>query len=734
MALLRKHKVSNMHLKKIGTGILGLHIVSILQAGDVITESNETLWFALVALAIVGLLILFVSSKQSRKLQDMHQALFNKQIEMEKNQNLLLTTMSENIHNIAKQTLEESRQVLHAPTTTVEKKEEMFSNVENRLLDVTNDLIDFLRLKSKKVEIINEEFNINNVLNEVSGTICTQFSGSKCELIFDIDKNIPRRLIGDSLHLGQILESILEYQMDQANLTEVKLEISMFDTYADNIEMQFKVTDTGLGLTTEEQENLFTPYYDEELGSYVGLGLFVSNELISMMDGKLSVQSTIGKGSTFTLAVPLTVVDKSNKRMYRLPKKVLIEKQVLIVDDNYNSALAIKKMFAYFRHDVTVLTQEEFRRNIPNLTPFDIIVLNESLFSVRLVEYLTKIKMGKSFKVIALNSLLRAGKSTFIDDIIDLHLFKPLNQERIFELIVNLYDLKDSIEFDGEQEETKRVATHKSHIIETKGITQERFQDFTGKNLLIVEDNLINQKVLTNLLHLSQMKISIANNGQEAVDMVKESKNKYDLILMDINMPIMDGYTATQMIRLDSKFDTLPIVAFTALVLDSEIKKMFNAGINAFLAKPLNVGKLYTALAMYLLDAPLPKVESIKHIEEQEVIKYEGIDIVEGIMRSNNNEALYLEVLKEFSEAYGESGTVFEKLVKEHRYEQIKMLCVDMKGLSGAIGAHDMHQLMTEILQMILYKKYDIVGNYKEKYIFEIKTLNRSIKKYLANI
>jgi len=721
-----------MQFQKIGIGILGLNISTWLYAGDGSHTENIELWVALVALATVGLMILFFSSRQARKLQELHQALFDKQLEMEKNQNLLLTNMSENIHNIAKQALEESRQVINTPVS-VESKEELITNVENRLLDVTNDLIDFLRLKSKKVEILNEEFNINNVLNEVSGTICTQFAGSSCELIFDIDKNIPRKLIGDSLHLGQILESILEYQMDQANVGEVKLEISMFETYGDNIEMQFKVSDTGLGLTTEAQEQLFTPYYDEALGSYVGLGLFVSNELVTMMDGKLSVQSTIGKGSVFTLALPLKVVDKTNKRMYRLPKKVLIEKKVLIVDDNYNAALAIKKMFAYFKHEVTVLTQEEFRRNIPNLTPFDIIVLNQGLFSVRLVEYLNKIKMGKSLKVIALNSLLKADKNSFVDDVIDNYLYKPLNQERIFELIVGLYDLKDSVALDEDEKETKRVQTTKTHILETRGITQERFEDFKGKNLLIVEDNLINQKVLTNLLHLSQMKISIANNGQEAVDMVKDSKNNFDLVLMDINMPIMDGYTATQMIRLDHKYDNLPIVAFTALVLDSEIKKMFNSGINAFLAKPLNIGKLYTAMAMYFNDVEI-STPVVEPVEEREFASYAGLDIKEGIERSNGSEALYLEVVKEFSEAYGESGAVFEKLVKEHRYEQIKMLCIDMKGLTGAIAAHDMHNLMTEILQHILYKKYDLVANYKEKYIFEIKTLNRSIKKYLEDI
>lgn len=719
-----------MQRKILEISILALCATSIVQAKVVIDNENFGLWMGLVALAAVGVGILYVSSQQARKMQAMHKTLLEKQIEMEKNQNILLTSMSENIHSIAKQTLEEGHQM--TPPRKVEIEEE-FSNVENRLLDVTNDLIDFLRLKSQKVEIVEEEFNINNVLNEVSGNICSKFAGSPTELIFDIDKNIPRNLIGDSLHLGQILESILEYQMDQANLSEVKLEITLFETYGENIEMQFKVTDTGIGLTTEALESLFIPYYDENKSSYVGLGLFVSSELTTMMNGKISVESTIGKGSTFTLALPLKVVDIKNKRMYRLPKKVLITKQVFIVDDNYTAALALKKMFAYFKHEVTVITKEEFRANIPNLTPYDIIVLNEGLFTVRLVEYLNKIKMGKSFKVIALNSLLRANKKSFVDDVIDSHLFKPFNQERIFELIVSLYDLKDAAYPKRKEENEKCVLTHKAHILETKETTQESFKDFSGKHILIVEDNLINQKVLINLLHLSSMKLSIANNGQEAVDMVKDKKRKFDLVLMDINMPIMDGYTATQMIRLDARFDDLPIVAFTALVLDSEIKKMFHSGINAFLAKPLNIGKLYTAMAMFLLEAPL-KETLVRKIEKREIAVYDGINIAEGIQRSNGNEALYLEVLKEFSEAYGDSHNTFAKLVKEHRFEQIKMLCIDMKGLSGAIGAEDMHTLMIELLQLFLYKKYEIVANYEEKFSFEIKTIKRSISKYIQSI
>ncbi|HEY9128465.1 MAG TPA: response regulator, partial [Sulfurovum sp.] len=456
-----------------------------------------------------------------------------------------------------------------------------------------------------------------------------------------------------------------------------------------------------------------------------------AHELVHMMKGKLSVESVKEKGSTFTLSLPFDLVEKTNQRKYRLPEKVLIEKKVFIVDTNYNSALAVKKMFAYFRHEVTVLSPSEFMKNMPNLTSYDIVVLHESFFTIRLVEYLKKIKMEKELKVVALISLLQTNKETYVNEVIDTHLFKPLNQERVFEMIVNMYDIKVPVQKEEDEKNvSKEIQTHRKHIMETKGVTQHSFKDFSGRKILIVEDNVINQKVLLSLLHHSGMSISIANNGQEAVDMIKQGKVEFDLVLMDINMPIMDGYAATQMIRLDSKFDTMPIVAFTALVLDSEIQKMFNCGINAFLAKPLNIGKLYTVLQLYLSHTDVVPARNEEALPKKE-ITYQGIDIKEGLRHANNSDALYLEVLKEFTTAYGTSDEIFNKLVQEHRYEQVKMLCVDMRGLSGTIGAQEMHDLVTEILNKILYKKYDLLVNYKEKYRSELQRLNHSIGQYV---
>ncbi|MDQ7084308.1 MAG: response regulator [Sulfurovum sp.] len=702
-------------------------------------ELNDSmiLWLGFVALAFVSILILFLSSRRAATLQRVHQSLLDKQITMEQNQNMLLTTMGQNIHNIAVKTLEEGRKVLDISRQTGENKDVLFANVENKLLGVTTDLISFLRLKSEKIEILNEEFNINNILNEVSGSICRKFTGSQSELIFEIDKNVPRRLIGDSLHIEKILESILEYQMGQGTAIEVKLKIAMFNTHGNSVDMQFSITDTGSGIDENTVESLFNPYYDEALGGYVGLGLFISNELVNLMDGTLSVQSTMGRGNTFTLSLPLYVHDKANQRRYRLPKKGLIEKKVLIVDEHYNAALAIKEMFAYFRHEVTVLSLNDFHKERADFRAFDIVVLHQNIFDATLIEYIQEVKAEKTFHVVALNALLRTNKSDFIDTSIDSYLFKPVNQERIFELIICLYDKKEEILLENKVSSEAMVAPmkeiHKSHIVETKGITPESFKVFGGKHLLIVEDNIINQKVLSNILNISRMKISIVNNGQEAVEIVTKGIHTFDLVLMDINMPIMDGYSATQMIRLDKKFDSLPIVAFTALVLDSEVTKMFHAGINVFLSKPLNIGKLYTVFTMYLREASLPKVRPQKPIKRI-IKKYEGIDISIGIAHSNKSEALYVELLKEFSEAYGTSDTVFTSLVTEHRYAQIKMLCVDMKGLAGTIGANDMQVLVTEVLQLLLYNKHALIANYTEAYSFEITKLDASIQEYLADI
>ena len=388
-------------------------------------------------------------------------------------------------------------------------------------------------------------------------------------------------------------------------------------------------------------------------------------------------------------------------------------------------------MFSYFKHDIKVVTKEEFIKNMYNLTRYDIVILDEALLNIRTVDYLSRIKKEQKLKVVALTSLLQENESASLNPVVDKSLAKPLNQERIFELIIDMYSINVFNALDKQDQDalSEKTLIHRSAIIETPHIIQESFSDFNGMSLLIVEDNIINQKVLANVLKPSGINISIANNGREAVDMVIKSKEEFDLVLMDINMPVMDGYAATQMIRSKNAFDTLPIVAFTALALDSEKQKIFLSGMNAFLTKPLKIGELYTVFRLFV--TTISKGKKVQHPNVVE--QTDALDIQAGIRYSNSNRAFYVEILKEFMDAYGQSSELFTKLVREHRYEQVKMLCLDMKGLTGAIGAIDMYKLINEIHQHIVYNKQELLPSYIGTYQKESHKLNNSIEHYIAS-
>lgn len=694
-------------------------------------------WVALFALGMIGIFILFITSIQIKNLQKIHQNIIGKEKEIEQKQSIILTSMSEQIYEIAKQTaqsLHDTRE--NCPSISKENEfETIVATIENRLLDVTNDLIEFLKIKSKKVQIDHEVFNLNNVLNEIAGTLSAGFADKNKELIFDINHDVPRFVIGDSIHLGQILTNLLEYALQNTAEGEVRLVISRFNTFHDSMELQFQIIDMSEGLEDEKLETLFTPYYDDETKQHVGLGLFVAKELTGLMKGELTAQSSIGKGNVFTITLPMEAVVENKNRKYTLPEKILTTKKVLIVDRYYNSSLALKKLFSYFRHEIKILNIKEFEEHMPNLSHFDLVVLHESMFNIRTNLYIQKIKETQQLKVIGLSSLFDTAEYQIDENVVDKRLKTPLNQEGIFEAIVDLYriDLKQFQPLaEEEKTEQKVCSVYRGPIVETKKVTLESFADFQGFKLLIVEDNVINQKVLFNVLKKSGMSISVANNGQEAVGMIVNEKNIYDIVLMDINMPVMDGYTATQIIKSDERFYALPIVALTALVSENETNKMFESGINAYLAKPLNIGQLYTVFAMFMANENIIKSkEKPKEIIVEEVIHIDGLDINDGIKNTNNNEILYKEVLSEFLDAYGDSDELFQKLADQNRYEQIKMLCFDLKGLTKTLGANSLFRVVDEIYKLFLYNNQHLVPSYAQRYKKELNKLRIGIEQYL---
>jgi len=695
-------------------------------------------WWSVIVLGIISLMILFFSSYQMKKIKKLHDDIDRKQHEMEESQNELLTNMSENIYDIAKDAIKNRSRVLDEPDErSLENVLAKVINAENALLDMTNDLIGFLRLKSKKVEINDDKFNINNVLNEISGSVNMHFMESGTEIIFDIDNSVPRYLRGDSIHIGQILTNLLENAMMHIDDGEIRLEVKLFQTPQDENELEFKVIDTGSGMSEQELNELYKPFYDDEKKEYIGLSLYVTKELVELMGGTIRVETIEDKGTTFTVVLPISIVESSNAMDYMLSEKTAIAKKVLISDTNYNSALAIRNMFNYFDYDIHLISATDFNKDALHLTEYDMIFLDEKLFSPEIVSYLEKtveyldgIGKENGLKIIALESILAQNQNRLVDEIADRKLTKPLNQERLFELITDLYQHEIPKNLPTVAETKKTISfTHQEALEEAENIRREHFADFDGSRILLVEDNLINQKVLINILDKSGIDITVANNGLEALNFIMEDKLDFDLVLMDINMPVMDGYTATEKLRKIGLYDDLPIISFTALVLDSEIKKMYDCGMNAFLSKPINMGKMYSAFELFL-DINMSS-RRVTLPEEDDISEIDGLNVEEGINYANGNPAIYMEVLNEFLEAYGDSGEAFEKLVRENRNEQIKMLSLDMKGLTGAIGAKDMFFQVNEIHKLFIYNNQHLLHKYVDSYKKELERLKKAITKYL---
>jgi CheY-like chemotaxis protein len=251
------------------------------------------------------------------------------------------------------------------------------------------------------------------------------------------------------------------------------------------------------------------------------------------------------------------------------------------------------------------------------------------------------------------------------------------------------------------------------------------FIHFKGSHILFVEDNVINQKILQSILKKSGIGITIANHGEEALDILAKQERPIDLILMDIAMPVMDGYETTRQIRKDPDFDTMPIVTFTAFTQGKEIKKMFDIGANSHITKPLNIGQLYTVFSTYL---PTEQ-RAVSFFEE---LKINGLDIMHGITLANDDEDLYKDSLFDFVLHYKETIHSMPKWIDNGNAKQIMATCSQMGIALNHIGAYELEDLVFRMKKIYLYKTEHRIEEFREQFPLKLNKLVHNIEKYLS--
>ncbi|MBF0275307.1 MAG: response regulator, partial [Nitrospinae bacterium] len=563
------------------------------------------------------------------------------------------------------------------------------------LLGIINDILDFSKIESGKLTMENIEFNLQEVLDNLVNILTVKAEEKGLEFLLSLDRKIPLKLMGDPLRLGQILINLTSNAIKFTEKGEVVVRVRLQKVKENSRSIHFSIRDSGIGISEEQKKVLFQSFSQAD-GSITrrfggtGLGLAISKQLVELMKGKLEVKSTLDKGSTFSFEIDLGCVSDEEESEKTFIPESLKGKNVLIVDDNKSSRKILEAMLKDFSFSVVTaesgleaiaLVEERYKKNI---SPFDLILMDWKMPEMDGIETARQLKNDSRFpeapSILMITAYGREEVMQAADDIrLDGLLSKPVGHSLLLNTIFEIFGFEESLasSFNGE-----------FHL------TSRSMQTIQGASVLLVEDNVINQQVAMELLEQAGLKVDLAENGQEGVE--KACKNKYDLVLMDMQMPVMDGVEATRRIR-ERGLKDLPIVAMTANALETDRKRTMEAGMNAHLTKPINPEELEETLKQWIImDGKRPLVSASTE-EELLFPEVAGLDTKMGLRNVGGSRELYLKLLKMFAEENQDFTSLIQAKIDSNELDVAHRMAHSLKGSIISLGAKEISRVAEEL-------------------------------------
>ncbi len=560
----------------------------------------------------------------------------------------------------------------------------------HHLLSVINDILDFSKIEAGKLTIEQVDFELEKVLENVATLISEKASSKGLEIIFDINRDLPRNFIGDPMRLGQILTNYAGNAVKFTEKGEITLIVRLQEYREEDVTLYIAVKDTGIGMKEEEIKLLFHSFQQADTSTTrkfggTGLGLAISKRIVELMGGEVGVESEFGKGSTFWFTVCLGKSTTTRRR--RIFSGDIAGKLVLVVDDNENARLILKDLLEQMKLEVDMVDSGQaalaaVAEADTGERPYEIVFLDWKMPSMDGIEVARQIKM-LSLKHKPHHLLVTAGgqeggfnKAKTIG--IDAVLLKPINASNLANALAEVLG-GDSM-YSSTDAFTASIS-----------IWSDRLKPVRGSKILLVEDDEVNQEVAIGLLEEAGLVVDVANNGIIAIEKVKN--NDYALVLMDMQMPEMDGVNATVEIRRDPRYQSLPIVAMTANVMEVDRDKCFAAGMNDHLAKPIEPDELGKVLLKWI--PPNPILAHISDpsasVKEEEAIaipaNISGLNTSEGLRRVIGKRSLYLSMLRRFVAGQSHFADQFNQAIKASDFHLAERLAHTLKGVAGNIGA-----------------------------------------------
>ncbi len=471
---------------------------------------------------------------------------------------------------------------------TPEQKE--YVNIINTsgdaLLHVINDILDFSKIESGNLEIEQHEFDLRQCIENVLDIFASKAASQDIDLVYQLDPLLPATIVGDSLRLRQILINFVSNAVKFTHKGEVFIGVNSGKTSGDQQEIQFHVRDTGIGIPKDKLVRLFKAFSQVDSSTTrkyggTGLGLIISERLIQLMGGAISVSSEVGVGTTFSFSIQTKTIE-SPEKLLPVHTKITEGKKVLIIEDNTTLLKVITNELALLKVKLTAAnSSQEVLEFINREELFDVVILDMQMPQMNGVNIAKAIK--NIYPKLPIIPLCYVGNEEIAKypELFHLVLTKPVKLAQLLKLVQTALR-------EGEGEIVTPEVSKRTNIL------NEEFASSYPLNILIAEDNLVNQKITAHVLNKLGYKPEIANDGQETVEMFKAKL--HDVILMDMQMPVMDGIEATKMIRSCQLLKQPKIIAMTANVLAEDRERCLKAGMNDYISKPVKLEELVALL------------------------------------------------------------------------------------------------------------------------------------------
>ncbi len=578
------------------------------------------------------------------------------------------------------------------------------------LLGLLNDVLDMAKIEAGQLAIESTHFRVSQVLDNVVGVVGLRAHQKGLELLVQKDADVPEGLIGDPLRLGQVLINLGGNATKFTEKGHIKIAIHLLERQGKRVKLRFDVIDTGIGLTSEQRDRLFRPFSQADTSTTrkyggTGLGLSISAQIAELMGGEIGVESTHGNGSDFWFTAWLEK-DENVATDPREIEPLFVGRRALVVDDNDDAREIFGKQLEALGFEVHGMNNAasaiaELRRAIDiDQKPFDLVLMDYRMPGMNGIEATRTIKNYEDLAHIPIVVMVSGfGRDEVQQEAessgVDAFLAKPVDERLLRHMLAQSFGLEPQ----GTFEHTPREDTLKIAL--------------TGLRVLLAEDNENNRIVARELLGQMGILVSVAENGRQAVDFVKANPNAIDCILMDVQMPELDGLEATRILRAEGF--ALPIIAMTAHAFEEERRRCLAAGMNAHLSKPVVPEKLYLTLAQWtnrlttshIATPSNPPSPSTQKATEQPIvasaaapkadIELPGIDRERALKFLGGNLALFERLLMDFPGSYTNTGTQIRELLAQGDLPAISRAAHAIKAPAGTLGARALESAAQEL-------------------------------------